>query len=156
VLYTYTNVFFVFQPKFDSANAADYASRPHPHAVHTWVPYLYTGHVPHATRIEDCSTSGRVDRSSSRRLQCLSSTMTTPLLTATTSPAVCSVLHILDGNMKKLLSRDWRGDISPSCIDRFVARVCHKPYVYSANRSHRPRLTKSSSVHSLNSELCLC
>uniref|UniRef100_A0A6U0GJU1 MHD domain-containing protein n=1 Tax=Micromonas pusilla TaxID=38833 RepID=A0A6U0GJU1_MICPS len=40
-----------------------------------------------------------------------------------TSPAVCSVLHILDGNMKKLLSRDWRGDISPACIDRFVARV---------------------------------
>ena len=40
-----------------------------------------------------------------------------------TSPAVCSVLHILDGNMKKLLSRDWRGDISPACIYRFVARV---------------------------------
>lgn len=37
------------------------------------------------------------------------------------SPAVCSSLHILNENYKVLLSRDWRGDVSDFCIQRFIS-----------------------------------
>ena len=40
-----------------------------------------------------------------------------------TSPAVCSALYILDSNFKVLLSRDWRGDTSPSHVEAFAAKV---------------------------------
>ncbi len=39
------------------------------------------------------------------------------------SPAVCSSLHILNENYKVLLSRDWRGDISDLCVQRFVSQM---------------------------------
>jgi len=39
------------------------------------------------------------------------------------SPAICSSLHILNENYKVLLSRDWRGDVSDSCIQRFVSQM---------------------------------
>ena len=42
---------------------------------------------------------------------------------AMSSPAVCSALYILDQNGKQLMSRDWRGDVPASCVDRFVQRV---------------------------------
>jgi len=39
------------------------------------------------------------------------------------TPAVCSALYILDGSFKTLLSRDWRGDTSPTHVERFVSKL---------------------------------
>ena len=36
---------------------------------------------------------------------------------------MCSALYILDSNFKVLLSRDWRGDTSPSHVEAFAAKV---------------------------------